>query len=330
MLALLFPFASTLLNVALGYAYVCVTALIYRKLTAPGFDPKGKHCVITGGSTGLGLFVALRYAQKGAKVTIIARNQSKLDAAKAEIVKQVPTAKVLIISCDVTDESKVKSSMQAAIDAHGAIDHLVCNAGVAAPGYFLEGSLQAHRKQMEVNYFGCLNAVMAVVPEMVSNKTQGTIVLVSSAVCFAGMVGYSQYAPSKYALRGLSDCLRNEMLRYGIRVVCYFPSSMNTPGFEIEERVKPAETKAIEGSASLIEAQDAADHLISALANGSYSVTNEPLAELGRIATGGVQPREMPFLELVLAPIFMVIGLGFQQFMDYTARTGPGKSSKMD
>jgi short-subunit dehydrogenase len=66
------------------------------------------------------------------------------------------------------------------------VDVLICNAGTAAPLYFLESTMEGHRQQMDVNYFGCLNAVMATAPRMVAKCVRGTIVLVSSAVCFAG------------------------------------------------------------------------------------------------------------------------------------------------
>ena len=105
----------------------------------------------------------------------------------------------------------------------------------------------------------------------------------SSAVAFSGFVGYAQYAPSKFALRGLADCLRNELKAHNIAVTIYFPSSMDTPGFAEENKTKPAECKEIEGSASLITADQAADNLLSGLARGHYAITDELLTEIGRI-----------------------------------------------
>ena len=67
-------------------------------------------------------------------------------------------------------------------------------------------------------------------------------ILYSSAVAFCGMVGYSAYAPTKFALRGLADCLRNELVGSGVKVSIFYPSNMDTPGFAVENKTKPAET----------------------------------------------------------------------------------------
>lgn len=127
---------------------------------------------------------------------------------------------------------------------------------------------------------------------MIARKAKGLVVIVSSAVCFGGTIGYSLYAPSKFALRGLCDCLRNELKVCGagdiesagylfslvenyivphtlllpqphnIRLVGYYPANMETPGFEVEQKTKPEETKRIEGSVSMMSADKAAEYLI--------------------------------------------------------------------
>lgn len=70
--------------------------------------------------------------------------------------------------------------------------------------------------------------------------------MVSSTLGLMGMIGYSQYAPTKFALRGLAECLRQELLPYGIGVSIYFVSTIKTPGYERENLTKPAITKLIE------------------------------------------------------------------------------------
>ncbi|EDQ85473.1 uncharacterized protein MONBRDRAFT_34237 [Monosiga brevicollis MX1] len=304
-------------------------AYLYRKLRAPGFKVEGKHAVITGGSLGLGLEIAKKFAAAGANVTIMARNEAKLKAAVEEISRnKKDLSKICYVPCDVTNVEAVREALTRATSINGAIDYLICSAGMAAPGYFLESKIETHRQQMDVNYFGCVNMVHAALPDMIQAKRKPTIILVSSAVCFGSFVGYSQYSPSKFAVRALADALRNELLRYDIRVMIYFPSSMNTPGFEIEELTKPQETRDIEGQMGLIEADQAAQKLIDGIASGAYSVTTEALGELARMGTCGIQPREMPLLEILVAPIFVVVALGYQVYMDYTARNGAGKSKK--
>eukprot|EP00056_Hartaetosiga_gracilis_P022176 m.28694 g.28694 ORF g.28694 m.28694 type:complete len:143 (-) comp9493_c0_seq4:184-612(-) len=113
---------------------------------------------------------------------------------------------------------------------------------------------------------------------------------------------------------------------YNIRVVGYYPTSMDTPGFEVEERTKPKETKAIEGQGGLIKPEKAAKNLINGIANGNYSITDDPILELARIASGGLAPRENFFLELFAAPLSVIIGYFYTMDMDKTAKEGPGKS----
>ena len=69
---------------------------------------------------------------------------------------------------------------------------------------------------------------------MVEHNVRGSVVFVSSVLGLFGLVGYSQYVPTKYAIRGLAESLRNELKAYGINVHCYFPATILTPGFEEE------------------------------------------------------------------------------------------------
>eukprot|EP00056_Hartaetosiga_gracilis_P022174 m.28688 g.28688 ORF g.28688 m.28688 type:complete len:325 (-) comp9493_c0_seq2:184-1158(-) len=300
--------------------------VLFRKFTRPGLRCKSKHVFITGGTVGLGLCTAIEYAQNGALVTVVSRRQENVNAAVKEIKAKVPNAKAQGFSCDVTDEEQLSLAVSEAQAKFGTIYTLVCCAGTANPGYFLETSVADYRKQMELNYLGTVATAKAVVPSIIEGKEGGTVVFVSSAVAFASMIGYSQYAPSKWAVRAFTDALRNELIPYNIRVVGYYPTSMDTPGFEVEERTKPKETKAIEGQGGLIKPEKAAKNLINGIANGNYSITDDPILELARIASGGLAPRENFFLELFAAPLSVIIGYFYTMDMDKTAKEGPGKS----
>lgn len=74
----------------------------------------------------------------------------------------------------------------------------------------------------------------------------GRVVMVSSTLGLMGMIGYSQYSPTKFALRGLAECLRQELLPYGIKTSIYFVSTIKSPGYEKENLTKPNITKMIE------------------------------------------------------------------------------------
>lgn len=112
----------------------------------------------------------------------------------------------------------------------GPIDILICNAGVAHPGRFLDIDAEVYRSQMEVNYLGCVWSVKEVAPGMVE-RGSGSIVLISSAAGVVGIAGYSAYSPTKWALRGFADCLRMEMKAHGVGVHIAYPPDMVTPGY---------------------------------------------------------------------------------------------------
>eukprot|EP00128_Syssomonas_multiformis_P007999 Colp12_sorted_trinity150504_noHs@19527 len=322
-----FPFESFLGNAAFIYIVLASLSVAINKLTAPGFNPKGKHVLITGGSTGLGLAVAKKCAQAGAKVTIISRSERNLAAAKNEIQTAVPGSSVFTFACDVSNFETMATAVQAAKGFHNQSVHtLICSAGLAYPGFFHEQDISVFRDEMNLNYFGCVHAAKAVVDDMIANKS-GHIVFVSSAAAFVGMVGYTQYCASKFAVRGLADCLRNELLPHKVRVTIYYPANIKSPGFEQEERTKPAVTKAIEGTGSLCTPESAADSLISGIKAGDYAITNDFGAGLLRMGVSGCTPRSNLLIELALLPLVGLIGAGFTFFMDYTVRTHKKKTN---
>ncbi|KAG3097927.1 hypothetical protein PC121_g2161 [Phytophthora cactorum] len=195
-------------------------SFVAKKVRAPGFHVDGKHVFITGGSSGIGLATAKKYAQAGAKVSIIARDAKKLEGAKQEIeaVRKHADAAVFTQSCDVVDFEAVKKAVEAANAFHKrATDHVVCSAGIVEPGYFMEQDVAGFRHSMDINYFGCLHVVHAALPAMIrqheaeGGSDGGQITLVGSAFSLMACIGSAQYSSSKYAVRGLAESLRNEL-----------------------------------------------------------------------------------------------------------------------
>nr|CDI54450.1 related to 3-ketosphinganine reductase [Melanopsichium pennsylvanicum 4] len=210
--------------------------------------PEGKHVLITGGSQGLGLAVAKLLATKGANVTICSRTESKLREAVQQVIKAAksPQQRIEYIAADVStfDGAKV------AIDGCSMVpDTVFCCAGGAKPGFFLEQTESDFEKGIKTDYWTCLATAHAAANAMARNGVvEGKIVLVSSLLGFMGLVGYSQYAPMKHAIRGLAESLRSELILYGISVHAYFPATILSPGFEEENKTKPKITLEIEGA----------------------------------------------------------------------------------
>ncbi|CAI5730533.1 unnamed protein product [Peronospora destructor] len=303
---------------------VSVLSFVVTKLRAPGFQVEGKHVFITGGSSGLGLALAKKYAQQGAKVSIVARGVDKLEESKKAIEGSCKNtnANVFIQSCDVTDFASVQKAVDAANEFHGRVmDHVVCSAGFAAPGYFMDQDVSLNKKIMNVNYFGTLHAIKAALPAMVQRSEEvgqdGHIVLVSSGLGLISWIGYAQYAASKYALRGLAESLRNELKLYGIRVSIFYPGNIDSSGFLEENRTKPSETKTIEGVSEPVHPDKVAQSLINGVSDGQFSITNDPMIFVLRVLANGVAPRYNTMMETIMLMLFIPIQVGFGFFMDY-------------
>lgn len=197
-----------------------------------------QHVVVTGGSSGIGLAAVRRLSEAGAAVSVLALDDGDLDRLRAENLPTVHAHPV-----DVTQREQVFRAVAAAEEASGPTELLLTSAGVARPGYFTALDLDEFERQMRVNYFGTLWAIRAVTPTMVTRR-RGCIMAISSFAGLLGLFGYTAYGPSKYAVRGLSDCLRVELKPHGVHVGCVFPPDTDTPQLAAERPLLPAEAQA--------------------------------------------------------------------------------------
>ena len=235
---------------------------------------QGKTALITGGSSGIGLATALQLAESGANITLLARDPQKLAKACAEVRARClsPQQKIETLTLDLTNVDHCAPALSAYCQEKGVPDYLFNFAGYAHPGEFKDLDLSIHRQTMEVNYFGTLNAIQAVVPFMIQ-KRSGTIVNISSIAGFLGIYGYSAYSPSKYAVRALSDVLRYELQEYGIRVSVVFPPDTQTPQLDYENQLKPEITKILDESNKVMTADAVAKSILKDTAKGKYNIT---------------------------------------------------------
>lgn len=233
-----------------------------------------EHVLVTGGSSGIGKETARRFARLGAHVTLLARRQSLLEQARSQIEAERahPGQQILAISVDVSQREALEAAVRQAEAAAGPPDVLVACAGMARPGYFHEVPLEVFEESLRVNYLGTLYAVRAVEPQMRA-RGRGHIVLVSSGAGIVGLFGYTPYAPTKFAQRGLAESLRGELKRHGIRVSIVYPPDTDTPQLAEENRTKPAETRAITGAAKVWQPGAVADAIVRGVQRGRFAIT---------------------------------------------------------
>lgn len=232
-----------------------------------------QHAIITGGSSGIGKATAQLLAQKGANVTIIARDRAKLDLAQQEIeaVRANPSQKVFTLVADVANQPENEAAIQKAIAEIGNPDILITSAGMAYPGYFAEIPLEIFAQTMAINYFGSLYSVRAVLPTMEAQQ-QGNIVLISSGAGLIGLYGYTAYSPSKFALRGLAESLRGELKPKGITVSIVYPPDTDTPQLKEENKTKPLETQKITASAETWTAEGVAKNIVRGIEQKTFAI----------------------------------------------------------
>jgi 3-dehydrosphinganine reductase len=233
-----------------------------------------KHVVITGGSSGIGEASAKLFAAEGALVTIIARRQSMLDAAAANIagVSGGAASRVLAISADVTRRDELDTAIADAVRTFGTPEVLLCCAGVARPGYFEDLSPEDFRTAMDTNYFGTLFAVQSLLSGMRA-AGRGHVVLVASGAALTGLFGYAAYGPSKFAVRGLAETLRAELAHTGVRASVVYLPDVDTPQLAEENLTKPPELQAIADSAQVWSADEAARVIRRGIERGSFVIT---------------------------------------------------------
>ena len=241
--------------------------------------PEARHAIVTGGSRGLGRSIAALMAARGHRVSLIARDAARLEAAVNSMPGQV-TSEV----ADVTDTGQLTRAVANLVARSGPCDVLVATAGGARPGNFLELDDDVFRSQMELNYFGVLNAVRAVTPSMVERRT-GSIVAIASTAALIGVYGYAAYAPSKFAVRGLMEVLRSELKPHGVHVGCAFPPDMDTPGLAAENLTKPEEGARISAGIKPRDPDDVARAVLRGIEHHRFLITADPqTAALARVA----------------------------------------------
>jgi 3-dehydrosphinganine reductase len=239
-----------------------------------GTDFLGKKVLITGGSSGIGLATALKLASQGAHLWLLARDSQKLEAARTQVerVRHSDDQKVGTIAADVSNFGQISTVLNQLIEESGAPDIVVNAAGGVEPGYFDTQDLADFRHMMDIDFFGTLQVLKIIVPEMIKRKS-GHIVNISSIAGLVGWYGYSAYGSAKYAVTGLSHHLRSELAPFGIKVTTVYPPDTDTPQLVYDKQHQPPEAKALSEFWNKPTPVDrVAELTVKGIARGQFSV----------------------------------------------------------
>ncbi len=209
---------------------------------------KGKVVVITGASSGLGEAAARLLSAQGALLALGARRADRLQALADELVGAGGQALALLT--DVTDCDQVKKLVAAAVNTYGRLDVMLNNAGLMPQSLFEHLKIDEWDRMIDVNIKGVLYGIAAALPYMMQQKA-GHIINVSSVAGHKVSPGSAVYSATKYAVRILSEGLRQEVKPYNLRttvispgaVATELPNTVSVP--EIAERVREVYEMAI-------------------------------------------------------------------------------------
>ena len=188
----------------------------------------GKVVLITGGSSGIGLAAAHKFAEAGATTIICGRDQDKLDEACAEA--KAKGYQFIAYSADIADMADCDRFVQLLIENHGGVDFLINNAGRSIRRAIESSYDRFHdyERTMQLNYFGCLRVTMGFLPGMVE-KRKGHVVNISSIGVLTNAPRFSAYVASKAALDAWTRCASSEFADQGITFTTINMPLVRTP-----------------------------------------------------------------------------------------------------
>ena len=304
-IGILFPLIVSLIS----YIYLQIKFYFFRKEK----NLKNKHIIILGASSGLGEALSYRIIkQKNIKLSIASRREQELKKVQKrcnEINKESICDYYIV---DITKELDIKNILDKSIKKNGFPSLIINCAGIAHPGFITEMPMETYISDMNLNYFGNLKLLKEIIEQYkinintIKEENNIDIVCVGSCLGIMGSIGYTTYCPTKFALKGLLDSLRFELLNNKLSLHYYAPSNMLTPGLIQENKTKPQIVSDVESNAKNITADEAALVLLSNL--DKYLITSEPDLELLKISN--YYMNENKLIDLLLMPV-AIIGVIF-------------------
>ncbi len=277
---------------ATGAAVLAVRAVRARKL-APANGPS-PVIVVTGGSRGLGLAIATRFARTPVKLVLASRNLAELQQAQATILTQSPhlhPEDFHLVAADLSKPEECQRLITETIARFQRIDMLINNAAIIDIGPIESQTLDIFERTMQVNFFAALYTTWAALPHMrqqqpLSGSRRASIVNIASIGGKIATPHMLPYTAAKFALVGFSEGLHAELRHKGIRVTTVCPGLMRTGGEAHAHFLGDTEAErrwfnfAAQNPILAVTVKHAANRIYHAVACGRAEITISPQAWL--------------------------------------------------
>ena len=189
---------------------------------------RGKNCLITGATGGLGKEIAKEFAKNGCNLFLTGRNNEKLNSLKNELENSVNEIKIDFEDADLSDDGEIQKLIEKVKGVFANIDILVNCAGVFPVKLLSDSTVEDFENCFSVNVKAAFILCKEFSQGMISKKW-GRIVNIASSSAYAGFKNTSIYCSSKHALLGLSRSLHSELKEHNVRTFCVSPGSIKTP-----------------------------------------------------------------------------------------------------
>lgn len=208
-----------------------------------------RSALITGAARGIGRAIAERLAADGFAVTITDLSHAAADLDSLADILRSSGAPALAVVADVTSAEDVQAAVDTHVNTHGGLDVMVANAGIAITAPLVDTTLEQFQTTMDVNVRGVFNCYQAAAQQMISQGRGGRLIGAASLASHRGGKWQCAYSASKFAVRGMSQSIAQELAEHQITVNVYSPGVVHTPMWDSIDEALTTQSRAPVGSA---------------------------------------------------------------------------------
>lgn len=249
---------------------------------------EGRVAVVTGAGSGIGRAVSLELAGMGVRLALVDVDDSGLQAVKQEV--EAAGSQASVHHVDVSSKQHMSELPEQVISEHGSVHILVNNAGVSVNRNFVDQNVEDLEWITGINYWGVMYGCKFFLPHLLE-ADEAHIVNMSSSAGLTGMKGQSSYAATKFAVRGLSECLYVELAGTEVGVTCVHPGAVATNIIEAARMEEDHRKKMLKFFHMAMPAEKAAQLIVRAIAKKRFKrvfcVESRALDFMKRVAPVG-------------------------------------------